>query len=168
VFLILWNRLYNWFGGYSQISCRLLFWLGLLSCLFQLIVVAICFSIKDSTEIKETRIMSIYSDVVLNWNMLYWNIWVEFVYKYKLLWDSTPFNNCSFFFGVLSLKYIHYYFTFNESWILLSITLFSPYFLIYVWLRPNILLNVLYELYLYSLLFSCVLVSHLYTTISYL
>jgi hypothetical protein len=49
----------------------------------------------------------------------------------------------------MSLTYIHYYFTFNESWILLSITLFSPYFPIYVWLCTNIFLNVSYELYFY-------------------
>jgi hypothetical protein len=65
-------------------------------------------------------------------------------FEIKYLFELSSFTDTSycetahrstlvfFFFGVLSLPNIHYYFTFNESWILLSITLFSHYFPIYV------------------------------------
>jgi hypothetical protein len=60
----------------------------------------------------------------------------------KYLFELSSFTNTSYceathrltpgFFCVLSLPYIHYYFTFIERLILLSITLFSPYSPIYV------------------------------------
>jgi hypothetical protein len=61
--------------------------------------------------------------------------------KWNEIFELSSFTNTSYcetthrstpgFFGLLSLPYIHYYFTFNDSWIL-YITLFSPYFPIYV------------------------------------
>jgi hypothetical protein len=56
-----------------------------------------------------------------------WNIWVEFVYKYKLLWDNAPFNTW-FFWCIVSSIYTLLFYIWGELNIIIYysfLTLFS-------------------------------------------